>query len=236
MSDKIAVTIIITTYDPGDNSRYPLLYRTIQALVDKLVYPNLYWTITDDSLNVNEEMQSKVKEIIPGDRITFFNTTRKGVGYAKNNALKDAFAQSPFVFLLEDDWELKEPMDLLTHVQVMLDNPEVSMIRFGFLGGDIEASYKRYNDTTYWVLKPKSGFYVYSGQVSLRHYSFYSELGFHAEGLQAGQEEEDMCWRYGQLENPPLIAWPASYGSTLNSGLFNNIGMGSSVNAVSPQS
>jgi hypothetical protein len=136
---------------------------------------------------------------------------------------------------MEDDWELKEPMDLLPHVQLMLDHPDVSMIRMGFLGGEMEATYTDYgNFLTYWTLKPASGFYVYSGQVSLRSKYFYDMVGYHAEGLQAGQEEENMCWRYNQCANPPKILWPANYGTVLNCGPFRNIGFGTSVNAIDP--
>lgn len=236
MSDKIPVTVIITTYDSGDNTRFPLLYTTIQALKDKMNYPNLYWIITDDGSPKHDEMVQKVTEMLGIERVTFFNTERKGVGYAKNNALEEAFKRSPMVFLLEDDWELKEPFDLLTHVQLMLDNPDIGMIRFGFLGGDLIGRYTDYGDfKTYWTLQPASGFYVYSGQVSLRNKLFYDRVGYHTVGLQAGQEEEDMCWRYNSLENPPKILWPAQYGTVLNAGLFKNIGLAVSVNAVNPE-
>lgn len=236
MSDKIAVTAIITTYDPGDNSRFPLLYQTIQSLLDKMQYPNLYWIITDDGSPGHVGMVEKVTEMLPADRVQFFNTNRKGVGYAKNNALEAAFKLSPIVFLLEDDWELREEFDLLTHVQVMLDNPDIGIIRFGFLGGEMEAQYTDYGDfKTYWLLKPASGFYVYSGQVSLRNKYFYDVVGYHTVGLQAGQEEEDLCWRYNSTPNPPKILWPAQYGTMLNTGLFKNIGLAASVNAVNPE-
>lgn len=233
MSDKIPVTVIITTYDPGDNSRFTLLYRTLQALKDKLVYPNLRWIVTDDGSTNHDTLVETLKHSFKD--IEILNTEHKGVGFAKNNALRHAFEVSPYVFLLEDDWELKDSLDLLSHVQNMLDHPDIGMVRFGYLGGELNADYTRYGDTSYWYLKPASGFYVYSGQVSLRNYAFYSAVGFHSEGTQAGQEEEDMCWRYNALENPPKILWPAIYGCTLYSGPFTNIGLHKSVNAVNPQ-
>lgn len=236
MSDKIPVSIIITTYDKGDNARFNLLYKTVQALVDNIKYPNLYWIITDDGSPNHDEMVEKIKSIINSDRLIFFNTDRKGVGFAKNNALRKAFETSPYVLMLEDDWELKEEFDLLPHVQLMLDHPDIGMIRLGYLGGEMDAHYTDYGFLkTYWTLLPASGFYVYSGQVSLRSKNFYDIVGYHAEGLQAGQEEENMCWRYNDIKNPPKILWYAQYGTTLNSGLFNNIGLGDSVNAVEPE-
>jgi len=65
------------------------------------------------------------------------------------------------------------------------------------------AIYRDYgNFHAYWDLQPASAMYIYSGQVSLRHKRWYDAVGYHAEGIQAGQEEEDMCRRYNNKYGP----------------------------------
>jgi hypothetical protein len=238
------VNIIITTYDSGTGERLSLLKQTVGALIDNLRYDNLHYIITDDS--IPEVHIQTIKQIEPqlidnACLYTFINTNRRGVGYAKNNALRVAFETSPVVLLMEDDWILKEPLTLLPHVQVLEDNDNVGMIRFGFLGGQMKATLTDYGyPKTYWTLQHKSGHYVYSGQVSLRHQRFYKAVGLHVEQqennkpVEAGREEDEMCHRYNNTTNPPDILWSCQYGSMLNCGPFINIGMGNSTNAVQP--
>ena len=241
MSDKLPVSVIITTYDPGNGSRFNLLYQTIQSLLDNLKYPNLEWIITDDSEPVvHQELLVNLQEKFKETSFKVFNTNRRGVGFGKNQALREAFKTSHLVILGEDDWVMRNPFDLLPHIQLMLDNPDIGIIRLGFLGGFLKATYTDYGyPLTYWSIDPSSGFYAYSGQISIRSKVWYDNVGYHAEGIQAGQEEEDMCRRTGELaavKTLPKILWPAQYGSTLNSlgGIFVNIGLGSSVNSVVP--
>lgn len=276
MSDKLPITVIITTYDPGDNSRYPLLLKVCEALAKNLKYPNLRYLITDDTKSYDHHLQMvDATQLYLGEgvEIQYINTAGRGVGFAKNNALREAFKVSPIVLLMEDDWLLTEPLDLLPHVQLLLDHDDIGIIRMGFLGGDMTAKRMDYGswDAAYWWLQAGSGFYVYSGQTSLRHARYYSAVGWHDENCTPGQEEESMCWRYGNLENStwsslpdgynlknislvtnevrildtslqvrpkgsgmPKILWPCAWGTTFNASPFKNIGVGVSVNNVTP--
>lgn len=235
------VTVIITTYDSGDGVRYEKLYKTLDSLRTNLKYPAVEYLVTDDSTpEVHKTLVDKYTE----DGVVLFNTNRSGVGFAKNNALKFAFASSPYVLLMEDDWKLKDEFDLHPHMEVLRDNEDVGMIRFGFLGGRMTADLSDYGfPKTYWKLQHKSGHYVYSGQVSLRHQRFYDRMGYHAEkqvvngfeeNIEAGREEDEFCHRYNNSANPPAILWSCLYGSMLNCGPFENIGMSVSTNAVKP--
>ena len=226
------LNVIITTYDSGDGARYNKLVRTVGALRSNLTCGDIHYIITDDS--TPEVYEYAYNDFGSGwDNTTFINTNRKGVGFAKNNALRIAFETSDQVLLTEDDWLLKEPLDIGKHMEVLADNENVGMIRFGFLGGKMGATYTDYGfPKTYWTLHSGSGHYVYSGQVSLRHKRWYDSMGFHDENCQAGEEEDAYCHRFNKFENPPDILWPAEYGSTLNAGAFLNIGMDHSTNAV----
>lgn len=238
MSNKLQVNVIVTTYDTGSNERYKLLFQTLEGLVKNLVYPNLRYVISDDTRSVEHHQQMiDATQLILEDRpVTYFHTAGRGVGHGKNTSLMYAFKTSPITLLTEDDWLLTEPLDLLPHVQLLLDHDDLAMVRMGFLGGDMTAKRVDYGswDAAYWWLQPQSGFYVYSGQTSLRHSRFYTAVGWHDENCTPGQEEESMCWRYNKTENPPKILWPCVWGTTFNAGPFKNIGVGTSVNNVIP--
>jgi hypothetical protein len=178
----------------------------------------------------------KVREILEDREITIFNTERRGVGYAKNNALRTAFGISPIVYLTEDDWLLKEQLDLLPYVQLMLDHSDIAIIRFGYLGGEMLAKYVGYGvGLDFWSLQRNSGLYVYSGQNSLRSNVMYSTLGWHKEFVDPGTEELDLCHRWNNTEHNLKILWPGKYGVSLNSGAFINTGMNISLNNITPE-
>lgn len=224
------VYVVMTTY-----KRTELAAQTLQALKKNLKYPHLAWHIADDGSG--KDHIDTLVNIVGSATIT--DAQRGGVGKSKNLALTVAFRQTPYVFLLEDDWELIIPLDLEPHVKLLRDVPTAGMVRFGFLGGHMEAEYDDWNGpfTPYWKLKPGSGMYVYSGQVSLRHKRFYDALGLHKEGIAAGEEEEELCWRYNQIKNPPDIFWSGHYACTIWNSPFQNIGLGEkSLNAVKPES
>lgn len=222
------VNIIITTYN-----RLDLLVPTIKALIENLKYSNLGWILADDGSH-ETYIDQAVRQASLQVPFAMTQAGRKGVGFSKNLALRHAFEQSPYVLLMEDDWQLKEPLNLSRHVALMEARSDVGMIRFGYLGGRIEAVYDDLNgfDTSYWELK--SGVYCYSGQVSLRSKVWYDQIGYHAENCSPGAEELDMCYRYAQIQNPPKILWAAEYGCKLNCGPFINIGMNNSTNGVQP--
>lgn len=234
MGNKYPVTVILTTYDKGDGARTSIARQTIQGLVDNLHYSNLHWIISDNNSPKHEEHVSFIVEPLKEKNIPFevLNVKGGGVGLSKNVALTRAYEISSLIFMTEDDWYLSEPFELESDVQVMLDNPSVCMVRYGFLGGEMLAKYTDFGDfKTYWTLVPNSGLYVYSGQVSLRSKLLTDMVGWHSPNLEPGQEELDMCHKYNSLgDSAPKILWPARHGSILNASPFKNLGLGNSLN------
>jgi glycosyltransferase involved in cell wall biosynthesis len=112
------VNIIITTYDPGDGSRTLLLAETVRYLILNLSYPNVHYIISDDgSPNHDQHIEfSKLAFDVNSISYEIINVERQGVGKSKNTSLQQAFAQSPYVLLLEDDWKLKQPLDLFPYM------------------------------------------------------------------------------------------------------------------------
>lgn len=239
------VSVIITTYDSGNGDRLNLCIKTLRSLLYNLSYENINWIIIDDStIDVSNENASRIHDEFLDVGIlsyTYLHNERAGIGVAKNYALEVAFEQSPYVLLLEDDWLLKQPLDLEPYVRILQEDTNVGMIRFGYLGSEhetLEARYRRGLPDmpwfTFWELKRGSDVYVYSGQVSLRHKRFYDTVGLHKKNDTPGEEELDMCKRYNATENAPVILWPAFMGAPLGTGIFDNIGLGYSTNNVEP--
>lgn len=220
------ISICMTTYKSSE-SRGQIAHRTWDSLQRYINYPNIIWHIADDG---SEEGYTDSFE----GEYTVTNALRKGVGYSKNLALRQLFEQTPLVLLLEDDWELQHPLDLSPYVHTLLENESTGMIRMGYLSTDMQADLVGYSGMTYLRLKRGSGVYVYSGQVSLRHRRFYDSVGYHAEGISAGSEELDMCFRYNATEDAPEILWPGNMGFHFQCSPFLNIGMGESLNRIDP--
>ena len=225
------LTIVITTYN-----RLDLAIQTIKALKENLIYYGpLAYHIADDGSG-EDYIARLVDEIGTDYPVTWTDAKRGGVGKSKNIALKMVFEKSPLVLLTEDDWVLRTPQfDVSAYCDTLISNPEVGMIRLGWLATNMATEIIGYNGITYMHLKSDSGFYVYSGQISIRHKRFYDSVGYHAEGINAGKEEEDMCQRYNKTENAPHILWPGNCAFQFQTGPFYNVGMSESLNTVMPE-
>jgi hypothetical protein len=215
--------ILITTF-----KRSHLAVQTIEGLKKYLRYAPIAWHIADDGTPDPEHIPTLIKAIGEDQRITTSNSNRGGVGKSKNLGLQEVFKHTPLVLMLEDDWVLSQPLDLYPHVDVMLGREDVGMIRFGFLGGPMDAHLDDMHGpfSYYLTLKQGSGVYIYSGQVGLRHKRFYDICGYHDENTSPGEEELEFCRRYNRTENAPLILWPstipAAFGPFRNRKINNN--------------
>lgn len=228
-----SIAVIMTTYDDGSGKRTSVASRTLVSLFNYLKYPSLNWIVADDG-SQGDHIASVCKSIPVEVQVT--NAERGGVGKSKNLALREAFKVSPLVLLLEDDWELIKPLNLEKHAEVLLKHEDVGIIRLGYLGGTMDASYEDFGEGKYcWRLKRGTGVYIYSGQVSLRHERFYKSVGWHNESTSPGEEELEMCKRFNATENAPDNLWPGEYGCTMNAGPFINIGLDVSLNQVVPE-
>lgn len=231
----MTLPIIITTYDSGDGVRTQVAIRTIQSLLNNLQNTDRVFILADDGSPAPHI--DRMSDLLVAERVIHTDAKRGGVGVSKNLALKEAYEISDIVLLMEDDWELTQPLNMDRYIKFMQDNADVGMIRLGYLGGTtLQATYRGGDPfNTYWELARGSDVYVYSGQISLRHQRFYNAIGYHKEGISPGEEELEYCIRYNKTENAPVILWPAEFGTTLNAGAFKNIGMDSSLNWITPE-
>lgn len=214
MSDP-AVCILLTTYRRTD---YAL--RTIQALKEKLQWPQLWWMISDDG-SPHEHSEALIAEIGGSYNVKLFNSDRNGVGYGMNHCLQEIFQTTELVMIMEDDWVLNAPLDLRPYVNLLTNSETYGMIRMGYISPGLSGSLISEEDKLFWKLEPNGAQYRYSGHPSLRHKRFHERYGDFAEGLAPGWTELDMCAKVNALPNGPALVYPAECGAW---GFFGHVG------------
>ncbi len=210
------VTIIVCTYNRPTEIR-----KTIQALCQRLHYPDLRWIIADDGSPgsyVTEVTHWMIDALaVNPDLIECTITERKGWGANVNAAL--AAAQTEYIYFTEDDYVLLRPLDLRPYVALMECDTWVGLVRLGIVGhagivatlleSDISAWLPGYqeNDSNrgyegngrlgYWRISPELsagpfGFYIYSNRPHLKHVRFHDEYGWYREGAKLADTEHAM--------------------------------------------
>jgi GT2 family glycosyltransferase len=210
-----SVCILLTTF-----RRTECAVRTVRALKKHLLWPDLWWMISDDG-SEPEHVHAIVKEIGPNQEINMYNSNRAGVGHGMNVSIHGILKISPLVLTMEDDWELMRPLDLRPYVNLLMNDETIGMIRMGYISPGIEAEVVAAEGLLWWKLHQNGYQYVFSGHPNLRHFRYFDRVGYYQEGLPPGQTELDMCAKYNACSNAPSIMWPADYGSM---GLFGHIG------------
>lgn len=205
MTDFPDVTILICTYN-----RYDLIKRTMTALSEKLIYPreHLRVVVADDSSP--GAYLSRLKRLsLFRDFNTEFVTTpvNSGWGANVNNGLRAC--TTPYVFFIEDDYELMKDLDLRVGVALLETKTHLGMVRYRGTAGmhyvfhQFEASVGDYlpgwreayglpEKLTYLHIDGNNpSLYIYSHGAHLkRHPQFHDFYGYYPEGLRLGETEE----------------------------------------------
>jgi hypothetical protein len=199
------ITVILQTYKRTD---YAL--RTIAAARELLHYDGpLRWFVADDgSSHVH---WYGVLEALNGADVDGHHSVRRGYG-ANANAAWDA-AQSDLTFWLEDDFELREPLDLTPHAYALMDSEQLGMIRLGYIDGGKLESAQTFAGRRYHTIPrdwPDTSFYAFTGHPSLRHRRYREAYGDYPIGLGPGDTELAYAYQY-RVGWGPLIVWPEGY-------------------------
>lgn len=218
--DLPKVAIVMVTYE-----RTEYAVRTVQGIARNLLYPEhlLGWYIGDDGSAL--EHIGAITEEIPyqhtfiGQHSEKFRPGTNHCGQSWNMALRAALDWAHIVLWLEDDWDLQRPLSIEPYVRLLMEKPEVGMVRLGHLPvgsaltsiGHDGVHYLRYEKTTQ---------YAYSGNPSLRHRRFVETYGFFAEDKNPGEVEVDLDDRV-RANHGPEIWWPVDIGGW---GVFAHIG------------
>lgn len=213
------IVIILQTFERTENALV-----TIAAARKYLRYPDLRWYIADDSRNTThgEVVRAALKDahVVGGHHLP-------GVSYGENSnaAFRAAYAISDLAFFLEDDWELRQPLDLYAYAALLMETHEVGMVRLGNLNLDIRGRTWAHGGQVYWKLDKEphiEGTPVFTGHPSLRHRRYREAYGAYPEGLTPGETELAYAWQFRVgSQDAPAIVWPAAYPPQ---GFFGHIG------------
>ncbi len=212
------ITVILQTYRRTD-----VALRTIAAARRNLHYGGpLYWYVADDGSP--EEHVNAVLEAVGGDLLAY-HSARRGYGGNANAAWDAADQVSNLTFWLEDDWELRQPLDLYAYAALLMETHEVGMVRLGALNLDIRGRTWAHGDKVYWKLDKEphhDGTPVFTGHPSLRHRRYRDVYGKYPEGLLPGETELAYAYQFRWApQDAPGIVWPADYPAM---GYFGHIG------------
>lgn len=205
MTDKPNLAIVLVTY-----KRTELALRTIQGVASYLEWPlnKRAWFVNDDGSPQGHAEALCRKMTEAGETLGFMNTHRFGggsynCGKGWNLALGNAHQFSDYVLLLEDDWELRNPLDISRYMLMLSEREDVGLLRLGTLavGNTVEIVG---HGGVHYLKYSRQQPYAYSGNPSIRHTRFTKAYGMFAEDKNPGDIELDLDWRFRTFEGPDI--------------------------------
>lgn len=209
------IVIILQTYRRTD-----VALRTIASVRKNLHYDDLRWYVADDG-SPSAHMDAVMNAV--GDTVGY-HSERRGYGGNANAAWKAADEIGALTFWLEDDWELRTPLDLYPYAALLMEREDIGMVRLGYLNPGIQARTIAHGSWLYWALyhQPIEDHQcVFTGHPSLRHQRYRAAYGDYPIGLAPGDTELMYAYQY-RTGDGPMIVWPAEYPQY---GLFHHIGL-----------
>lgn len=218
MLDYPPVSIQICTYNRPREIR-----QTLTALSRYLCYEgNLQVVICDD--HSPGEYRKQLKQDYPLAQIV--DTGKQG-GWGVNVNRGLGQIETEYIFFLEDDYVLTEPLDLTIGVMLLMRNEHIGMVRYRGTAGDhliyhqmetdLSATHPHYREgvglegkCTYFLLDGGSpALWIYSNGPHLKHIRFHQFYGRYPEGLRLGQTEESYAHTVKdgmKMQGAPAIA------------------------------
>jgi hypothetical protein len=144
-----------------------------------------------------------------------WHTDHISYGAGANKGLNAAFQKGDLVLMLEDDWELTRDLDLWKYAALLMERPDIGMVRMGYINTGVEATSLGHSGTIYWALNDTQSrnysVFAFAGHPALIHHRLLSAVKGYPERLQPGDTELQMCWRVASTIGPRIV-WPAELG------------------------
>lgn len=223
MSAKLYI-MLLTYADSLDSPRAKYAERTLRSVLDNLVYDGpISVHIADDGSP--QEFRDLLVDIAGGyervQGVTVTNAERRGYGASYNLATQVVHTWADVILPLEDDWELRQPLDVNGHVATLLSESPIRSIRLGYLGltQDLIGTLGKENGTIYLLFDPDSPErHVNAGHPRLETLEYERSVGTWVEDVDPGMTEHLWCGRRAARTG---VAWIV--GSPLM-GYFVHIG------------
>jgi len=221
----ILLSIVFTTY-----ARTEYATRTIGSILSNLTYaglpadrnPDICWFVVDDGSQ--QSHLDAIESALSGQNVGYFLSQRRGYGANVNDAWRRSWETSSVSLLLEDDWELRQALDVTPYVRLLEYNTLVGMVRLGYLPVGLRLNSVGHEGRMYLQVEPETQ-YFFSGNPHLKHRRFGEQYGFYPEGKNPGDTELAYDWQCRERANSqtqtPRIWWPLAIGDVH---LFGHIG------------
>jgi hypothetical protein len=222
--------LLLTKYSP---EREGIAERTLKTIATLLDYPGGYKLyIADGSANIEHAQNlDKIWANLYGGvaKIIHLQNT---AGVVWNAGIAQIFADGhQWYYRSEDDFLLKENIDLAPYAQILLDRDDVGMVRLGLMPDGLNLRSIGWTDSTghpgiYFDCLPTTP-YAYSGNPGIVHKRLHDVVGYFHEEHNPGDIEIDFDYRVrvAMEKGGPRIWMPfALGGETRTYGVFNHVG------------
>lgn len=217
------VAIVLLTYATDvDSARAQYARRTMHHVASKLSYSGpLHLHIADDGSPVGH-IKALIKEAQLTRKdwagISSTSSYRRGYGASYNLATQHLHSDFRFYLMLEDDWELTQPLNLDPLVAALIEGhhpghtPDLGCIRLGYLGWTqpLFGQLYKYGGQTFLMFDQDSREpHVWAGHPRFETRDWQRLVGPWPEGLDPGSTEFDVT---GRDEARRGVGWPMDLG------------------------
>lgn len=200
------VIILITS------TRTEYALRTITGIRHNLQYSDLIlWYVAAD--HTNEDHLNAVLDHIglTGGTLLGYHAISGGYGASVNRAWEFVREFAPVTLWLEDDWQLRHPLDVTPYAKLLCDREDVGCIRLGHMPIDLDLESKGYDGRMYLDVK-KTRHYAFSGNPHLKHTRFM-DYGLYPIGQNPGNTEVAYDHQV-RSKDGAAIWWPLLIGDS----------------------
>jgi len=214
VSDLPLVAVVMPTFQRTDYA-----VRCLQALGSLLAYSGEIGYYIADAGSHSAHV-AKVVEAAEGMRLLGWHTATASPGHNWNMATQAALAHSDILMWVEEDFELKRPLDITPYVELLLACRNVGMVRLGLLAINLTTTSVGH-DGRHYLRMHRSMQYAFSGHPHLKTRGFIETYGPYNEVTNPGDTEIDYDTKFRSVAEGPDIWWPVDLGGW---GVFGHIG------------
>ena len=214
--------ILLLTY-----LRTEMAVRTVNGIAEKLDYPKELVTfyVADDG-SPSTHMDAILMAISNGGyKLSGYHNQKFqhgtpfcGIGW--NMGLRKAHQTSDYIMLLEDDWVLKQPMDIRPYMWMLMERSDVGIVRMSGLTTDNILQVRAHRGIHYLEYL-RSARFCYSGNPHIRHLRFTEYYGLFDTDRTPGDMEVYFDGKFRHMANGPNIWRPVDHPAW---GIFDHIG------------